>query len=145
MQFAGGAFDSASSVQDAQASKTQGYRTADANETRIRARSAQQLGEQRAAAAQSGFDPNSGTLATLQEQSAGNAELDALTERYKGELNAWQQDLTIDRGIEKQMFVMNPAGALLGNKLGTAGKLLSGRYADEHWGPPGGQGLRRGG
>lgn len=108
MQLGGGLFDSAAGAADAQASKTQGYRTADANEERIRARSAQALGEQRAAAAQSGFDPNSGSLATLQQQSSGNAELDALTERYKGQINAWQQDLSLTRGREKMNFLENP-------------------------------------
>lgn len=49
-----------------------------------RRRNAQMLGLQRAAAAESGFDPNTGSLATLQIKSAGEAELDALTARYEG-------------------------------------------------------------
>lgn len=126
MQAAGGFFDSSASYQDARASKTQGYLTADANEERIRARGAQTLGEQRAAAAQSGFDPNGGSLVTLQEQSAGNVELDALTERYKGQLNAWQQDLTIERGKAKTNFVLDPLGSIVGQKMGGAGQLLFG-------------------
>jgi hypothetical protein len=42
------------------------------------------LGEQRAAMAQSGFDPNSGSMEGLYDQSAANAELDALNIRYEG-------------------------------------------------------------
>lgn len=104
----GGIFDSAASTQDAQTSISQGYLTADANEERVRANSAQQLGQQRASAVQSGFDANSGSLATVQSQSAGNAELDALTQRYKGQINAWQQQSTIDRTSEKESFLENP-------------------------------------
>lgn len=47
-----------------------------------RRQNALKLGEQRAAAAQSGFDSSSGSMATLQGQSAGELELDALTTRY---------------------------------------------------------------
>jgi hypothetical protein len=43
-----------------------------------RRQNALKLGEQRAAAAESGFDPSSGSLATLQSQSAGELELDSL-------------------------------------------------------------------
>lgn len=46
------------------------------------------LGEQRASAAQSGFDPSSGDFAALQVQSAANAELDALTTRYSGQMQS---------------------------------------------------------
>jgi hypothetical protein len=49
-----------------------------------RRRNAQMLGLQRAAAAESGFDPNTGSLAMLQIKSAGETELDALTARYQG-------------------------------------------------------------
>lgn len=108
MQFQSGAFDSAAAGADAEESKKQGYLTADANETRVRANSAQQLGEQRADAVQSGFDANSGSLATVQSQSAGNAELDALTQRYKGQMNAWTQDQIIARGQQKLDNVINP-------------------------------------
>lgn len=49
-----------------------------------RRRAAVDLGRQRAAGAQSGFDMTSGTLADLYQQSAMNAELDALNIRYEG-------------------------------------------------------------
>jgi hypothetical protein len=45
-------------------------------------------GKERAAAAESGFDPNSGSLALLQIKSAGEMELDALTKRYEGTLKS---------------------------------------------------------
>lgn len=46
------------------------------------------MGDVRAAAAQTGFDPNSGTLLNLQAKTAGEMELDVLTSRYRGELEA---------------------------------------------------------
>jgi hypothetical protein len=45
-------------------------------------------GKERAAAAESGFDPSSGSLALMQIKSAGEMELDALTKRYEGTLKS---------------------------------------------------------
>lgn len=45
---------------------------------------AQALGQQRAASAESGIDPNSGSALDVQLQSTRNAELDALQTRYEG-------------------------------------------------------------
>lgn len=59
-----------------------------ANEDSVRRRNAQVLGNMRAAAAQSGFESNSGSFAGLQKQNAGQLELDALTGRYRSELDA---------------------------------------------------------
>lgn len=126
MGMAGGLFDTSASIADARATKSQGYLTADANEERVRASSAQQLGEQRAVAAQSGFDPNSGSAAMLQAQSAGNAELAALTQRYAGQINAWRQDQIVNRTKSKFNFVMDPMGSLVGQKWGNTGKFLFG-------------------
>lgn len=123
MQMAGGLFDSAAAGVDAQTSKRMGYAAADANEERIRRESAQQLGIQRASAAQSGFVSNTGSMLTLQGESAANAELDALTERYKGQLNAWQMDEQTRRAEEKMSFVINPIGHQLG---GRASAILTG-------------------
>lgn len=64
----------------------------DAREEIQRRRNAQLLGNLRAASAQTGFDPSSGTLAGLQSSSAAQLELDALTERYNGELQAISLD-----------------------------------------------------
>lgn len=59
-----------------------------ANEDRLRFQNALKLGQQRASAAQSGFDPSSGSLLELQGKSAGQLELDALTQRYEGNLRS---------------------------------------------------------
>jgi len=103
-------------VQQAHAEKAAGYATADANEERVRQRSAHQLGAQRAAAVESGFDPSTGSIGTLQEQSSGNAELDALTERYKGSLNAAYVDQRVN----------NARAAFKGSIVGAAATLLGG-------------------
>jgi hypothetical protein len=104
----GGIYDTNSAGVDAAQSKEGGYRTASANEDRIRRANARRLGEQRAAAAQSGFDPNSGSIAQLQGESAGEGELDALTERYKGDLNAWRMDEQTSRQQEKLAYLLDP-------------------------------------
>lgn len=56
------------------------------NEDAQRRRAAMVLGQQRAAAAESGSDLSTGTNADLAAQSATNAELDALNIRYQGKL-----------------------------------------------------------
>ncbi len=61
---------------------------ANAREEQLRRNTALALGEQRASAAQSGFDSSIGSFADLQGESAGNAELDALTTRYEGQLQS---------------------------------------------------------
>ena len=63
-----------------------------ANEDTQRRQNAMRMGEVRASAAQSGFDASTGSLATLQTKSAGEMELDALTNRYKGQLQALSFD-----------------------------------------------------
>jgi hypothetical protein len=98
----GSIYDIGASAEDARTSKAQGYLTADANETRVRARNAQQLGEQRASAVESGFDANSGSLATVQTQSAGNLELDALNQRYgAGERGLRRRQLDVPDRLTK--------------------------------------------
>lgn len=109
-QGMGSIYDTATSADNAREAKAQGYLTADANETRVRASSAQALGEQRAAAVESGFDANTGSLATLQTQSAGNLELDALNQRYAGQINAWKQDRTIEEAAGRLNFIFDPVG-----------------------------------
>jgi hypothetical protein len=58
------------------------------NEDAQRRRASMVLGQQRAAAAESGSDLSSGTNADLAAQSATNAELDALNIRYQGKIGA---------------------------------------------------------
>jgi hypothetical protein len=99
---------------------TQNARTAqlqaNAREDQQRRASALQLGEQRAGAAQSGFDIGVGSFAELQGQSAGNAELDALTTRYTGQL----QSLSLQNeaaGLRRQASASRTQGYL--NAFGT--------------------------
>lgn len=110
MGIAGNVFDANASTADAGASKQLGYETSSANEDRIRRVNALRMGQQRAAAAQSGFDSSTGSFANLQAQSAGQAELDALTERYKGDLNAWKMDEQVARQRDKFGYVLDPVG-----------------------------------
>jgi hypothetical protein len=62
-------------------------RASSADEDTLRRQQAQQLGKMRASADQSGF-VNTGSLADIQAKSAAEMELDALTNRYKSELQA---------------------------------------------------------
>ena len=66
------------------ANAQQAFMQAGAAEDVQRRRAGVVLGEQRAGFAQSGVDPSSGTGLLVQEQSAHNAELDALNIRYQG-------------------------------------------------------------
>lgn len=59
-----------------------------ANEDAQRRKSAVQMGQQRAALAESGISLSSGTGLDLTNESAINAERDALNIRYSGKLNA---------------------------------------------------------
>lgn len=59
-----------------------------AEEEAQRRQNAMAMGEVRANAAESGFDPNTGSLAALQFKTAGELELEALTTRYRGQLDA---------------------------------------------------------
>lgn len=59
---------------------------ASAAEELQRRQGAQVMGNVRASAVESGFDPNAGTLLNIQTKTAGEIELDALTTRYRGEL-----------------------------------------------------------
>lgn len=92
---------------------------AGAREDMQRRENALRLGEQRAAMAQSGFDPSSGSALTLQGQSAANAELDALTTRYEGQLqalsfNTQAANLKRSASSARTTGYLNAAGSLLG-------------------------------
>lgn len=90
-----------------------------AREELIRREMAQRLGQQRAAAAQSGFDPSTGSMLALQGESAGNAELEALTARYEGQLQA------ISFGNEAAGYRSQAKAARTTGYLNAAGSLLS--------------------
>lgn len=91
-----------------------------------RRRNAMLLGELRASSAQTGFDPSSGTLASLQSDSAAQLELDTLTERYNGELQAINldnesQSLRNRAKAQKRTGYIRAAGSVLnaaGNYFG---------------------------
>ncbi len=90
-----------------------------AREELVRRQSTRQLGEQRAAVAQSGFVPDAGSIVDLQAESFQNAELDALTTRYQAELQALghENDARMARWrgrVAKRQGFMNAAGTLLG-------------------------------
>ncbi len=86
----------------------------------IRRQNRAKLGEQRAAVAQSGFDPNTGSLLELQGDSAAAGEFDALTTRYEGALQALSFSTQADslrrsgKAAARTGF-LNAAGTLLGS------------------------------
>ena len=79
-QAASATYNAKMGVSNAQQASMQ----AGAAEETQRRNAAAVLGNQRAAFAQSGVDPSSGTGLLAQEQSATNAEMDALNVRYQG-------------------------------------------------------------
>jgi len=89
-QIAGAEADAAANGAAANARATR--QQSAANEDTQRRLKAVRLGQQRAAAAQSGFDPSSGSLLELQGKSAGQLELDVLTQRYENDLRALSFD-----------------------------------------------------
>ena len=101
------------------ASAVNARQVASAREERVRYEDALKLGEQRAATAQSGFDPNRGTTLAMQGESAGNAELSALYQRYEGELRA------IELGNEASMLKAKAKSARKQGYMSAAGTILS--------------------
>lgn len=102
-----------------EADAIQARRVAGAREEQQRRINRQRLGAQRASAAQSGFDPSTGSLLALQVESAGNAELDALTVRHGGEMQSLslQNDARRTRAggrNQRTTGLMNAAGYLAG-------------------------------
>lgn len=98
----------------------------------IRKQNRARLGEQRAAVAQSGFDPDTGSLLELQGDSAAAGEFDALTTRYEGALQALSFSTQADSlrrsgSSYARTGFLNAAGTLLSaaasSKYGGGGKL----------------------
>jgi hypothetical protein len=77
----------------ARANSTQELRAAAQEEQRIRRNGRAQLAEQFTAFAQSGAGTNDFSTTKALEESATNAEMDALNVRYRGELGARDQNL----------------------------------------------------
>lgn len=80
----------------------------------------EKLGVQRAAVAQSGFDPNTGSLLELQGDSAAGLEFDTLATRYEGTLqslsleNDARQVRAQGKAARNQGY-LNAAGSLFGS------------------------------
>ena len=119
----------------------------DAREEQQRRRNAMLLGDLRAASAQTGFDPSSGTLSRLQSSSAAQLELDALTNRYSGELQAISLDNEAQTyrnraSAQRKTGYLTAAGSVLnaaGNYYG-APKLPFGNMPESMTGNLGGAG-----
>lgn len=80
----------------------------------------------RAAAAESGFDPGSGTIGLVQEQSADKSELDALMIRYAGNLEArGYNSETVLNQYRANALRSNAADTTRGGYVGAAAGLLS--------------------
>lgn len=77
----------------------------------------QQLGAQRAAVAESGFNPNTGSALDTQVQSVRNAELDALQTRYQGLL----QGQSLDDQASQDRFAARTARTNARNSMITGG------------------------
>lgn len=106
---------------DEQAAETR--RATVTRENLTRDRSARALSDQRAALLANGVDPASGTALIGVGQSAQDAEMDALTLRYEGLMQARGQNMEADNAryqgkAAKRQGYMSAAGSLLmaGNK-----------------------------
>ncbi|WP_310644967.1 hypothetical protein [Burkholderia cenocepacia] len=109
------ALDRNAALSDQQA--TQVYAQNVNRETAQRAQAGQQLGEQRAAVAESGFDPNAGSALDTQVQSVRNAELDALQTRYQGIL----QGQSLEDQARQDRYAARTARASANNSLVAGG------------------------
>ncbi|MCA8065494.1 hypothetical protein [Burkholderia sp. AU38729] len=106
---------------------TQVYAQGVNREEAQRQQSDQQLGAQRAATAESGFNPNAGSALDTQVQSVRNAELDALQTRYQGIL----QGQSLEDQATQDRFAARTARAsarnsMIGSGISAAASLLGG-------------------
>lgn len=111
----------ASATVDEANAKLARQQAAVAEETQRR-QNAMTMGGVRAAAVQTGFDPNSGSFLNLQTKTAGELELDALTTRYRGELESigLQTDATVKRGngrAARTTGYLNAAASIYGGQM----------------------------
>lgn len=96
-------------------------------ETAQRAQAGQQLGEQRAAVAESGFNPNTGSALDTQVQSVRNAELDALQTRYQGILQGQSlEDQAAQDRYAARTARASARNSLIGTGISAAASLLGG-------------------
>ncbi|WP_186035313.1 hypothetical protein [Burkholderia gladioli] len=95
-----------------------------------RAQAGQQLGAQRAAVAESGFNPNTGSALDVQVQSARNAELDALQTRYQGILQGTSlEDQATQQRYQAATARASSRSALISGGISAAAGALGG-YAN---------------
>ncbi|SMG01071.1 virion core protein, T7 gp14 family [Burkholderia singularis] len=95
-----------------------------------RRQAGQQLGAQRAAVAESGFDPNSGSMLDTQVQSVRNAELDALQLRYQGLLQGESlDDQARQQHYQARVARANSRSSLLSGGISAAASALGGLSA----------------
>jgi len=108
----------------------QAYDAGTSNEVMQRRQAAQQLGAQRAAVAESGFNPNSGSALQVQRDSAINAEMDALQTRYEGLLrgNAFDQQARQDE-YQAKVLRSSAKNARTSSYVSAAAAALSGATA----------------
>ncbi|MBR8201693.1 hypothetical protein [Burkholderia vietnamiensis] len=87
----------------------------------------QQLGAQRAAMSESGFNPNAGSALDTQVQSVRNAELDALQTRYQGILQgqSLEDQATQDRFAARTART-NARNSMINGGISAAASLLGG-------------------
>lgn len=100
--------------------------TVAAEETQRR-KARQVLGSQRAALAQTGFDPGSGSLAGIYDQSVMNAEMDALNLRYEGKIK--RQSYLNQSSLYNYMADVNDnnaSNAIMSAGIGAASSIFSG-------------------
>ncbi|MDR8049589.1 hypothetical protein KPB03_18945 [Burkholderia cenocepacia] len=109
------ALDRNAALSDQQAAQV--YAQGVSRETAQRAQAGQQLGEQRAAVAESGFNPNAGSALDVQVQSVRNAELDALQMRYQSIL----QGGTLEDQARQDRYAARTARASANNSLVAGG------------------------
>lgn len=119
------ALDRNAALADQQA--TQVYAQSANREEAQRAQAGQQLGAQRAAVAESGFNPNVGSALDTQVQSTRNAELDALQLRYQGIL----QGSSLEDQAQQDRYAARTARAsarnsMLAGGISAAASLLGG-------------------
>lgn len=113
-------------AQVAEMQARQAYDAGLQNELAQRRSAAQQQGSVRAAVAESGFDPSSGTASMIQQQSATDLELDALTTRYQSLLQGYgyEQQAAQDRYAASTLR-QSARGARRAGMLGAATSILT--------------------
>lgn len=116
----------------------QAYDAGTQNELAQRRSASQQQADVRAAVAESGVDPGSGSALLIQQQSARDMEMDALTTRYEALLqgSAYEQQAAQDRYTASTLR-QSAKGARRAGYLGAATSILTSAagYGLGRWAP----------